>query len=551
MPRKGDHSSMNVQSAVIEILKREKTEFIVGYPVNALFEVGAEQGIRPIITRQERVAVNMAEAFSRISAGRRVGVVAVQMGPGIENAFCGVAQAYSDSAPLVILPTGWMRTMIGVTPNFDASVNFRHVTKSVEQVRMGSLVPAMMRRAFTQARNGRPGPAMVEIPIDMFWDDVPEPLDYQPSTIVRSGPDPEGVAAAARVLLEAKRPVIYAGQGIHYAQAWAELRELAELLGAPVTTSLGGKSAFPENHPLSLGSGSGAMPPAVGRFLQESDVILGIGCSFTWTLFGVKMPPGKTIIHATLDPADLNKDLRTDYAILGDAKLVLQALIAAVKESRKAPPESYSATVAQIHQVREAWLAEWKPKLESNDMPFSPYRVIWDLLHTVDVANTIITHDSGSPREQLSVFWQTTAPLTYIGWGKDTPLGSSLGFAMGAKLAAPDKLCIAFLGDAAIGMTGMDLETAVREHIPILVVVSNNFSMACELRIMPVSTEKYRSTDISGNYADYARALGAYGERITKPQDIVGAIRRGIDQTKQGTPALLEFMTSKELAMSH
>jgi thiamine pyrophosphate-dependent acetolactate synthase large subunit-like protein len=542
---------VNVQSAVIEILKREGTEFIVGYPVNALFEAGAEEGIRPIITRQERVAVNIAEAYSRLSVGRRVGVVAVQMGPGIENAFCGVAQAYSDCAPLVVLPTGWMRPMIGVAPNFDASLNFRHVTKSVEQVRAGNLVPAIMRRAFTQARNGRPGPAMVEIPVDMFWDEVPEPLDYSPSKIVRNGPDPGDVAAAATVLLGAKRPVIYAGQGIHYAQAWPELREVAELLGAPVLTSLPGKSAFPENHPLSLGSGGAAKPATVNHFLQKSDVIFGIGCSFTWTLFGVTMPVGKIIIHATLDPADLNKDLRSDLTLLGDAKLTLEALIAKIKETRCGPPANYSATLAEIRQVREAWLAEWKPKLESNDIPFSPYRVIWDMLHTVDVPNTIITHDSGSPREQLSAFWQTTAPLTYIGWGKDTPLGSSLGFAMGAKLAQPDKLCIAFLGDAAIGMTGMDLETAVREHIPILVVVSNNLSMACELRMMPVSTEKYRSTDISGNYAEYAKALGAYGERIIDPQDIVPAIRRGIDQTREGVPALLEFMTCKELDISH
>jgi len=542
---------MNVQSAVIEILKREGTEFLVGYPVNALFEAAAEEGIRPIITRQERVAVNIAEAFSRVSAGRRVGVVAVQMGPGIENAFCGVAQAYSDSAPVVILPTAWMRHMIGIAPNFDASLNFRHVIKSAEQVNVGNLVPGIMRRAFTQARNGRPGPAMVEIPVDIFWDEVPEPLDYRPSKIVRNGPDPGDVAAAASVLLGAKRPVIYAGQGIHYAQAWNELRELAELLGAPVATSLPGKSAFPENHPLALGSASAAKPAAVGHFLQGSDVIFGIGCSFTWTLFGVTMPAGKTIIHGTLDAADLNKDLRADHALLGDAKLTLKALIAKIGESRSGPPANYPATLAEIRQVREAWLAEWRPKLESNDIPLSPYRVIWDLLHTVDVPNTIITHDSGSPREQLSVFWQTTAPLTYIGWGKDTPLGSSLGFAMGAKLAQPDKLCIAFLGDAAIGMTGMDLETAVREHIPILVVVSNNFSMACELRIMPVSTEKYRSTDISGNYADYSKALGAYGERVINPQDIVPAIRRGIEQTQRGVPALLEFMTCKELAMSH
>jgi acetolactate synthase-1/2/3 large subunit len=441
--------------------------------------------------------------------------------------------------------------MIGVSPNFDASLNYRHVTKSVQQVNLATLVPAALRRAFTQARNGRPGPVMVEIPVDLMYDEIPEPLDYRPTLALRTGPDPDAVSAVARVLLQAQRPVIYSGQGIHYAQAWPELRELAELLAAPVTTSLPGKSAFPENHPLALGSAGAAKPEAVSHFLQEADLICGIGCSFTSTVFGVTMPAGKVMIHATLDAADLNKDVRADYAILGDAKLVLQALISRIRESRPVASTTYSATTAQIRDIRDGWLARWKPKLESNKVPLSPYRVIWDLLHTVDVAQTIITHDSGSPREQLSAFWQTVAPLTYIGWGKSTPLGSSLGFAMGAKLAQPDKLCIAYLGDAAIGMTGMDLETAVRERIPILVVISNNFSMACELRVMQVATEKYRSTDISGNYADLARALGAYGERVTAPQEIVPAIRRGIQQTQQGIPALLEFITCKELAISY
>ena len=141
--------------------------------------------------------------------------------------------------------------------------------------------------------------------------------------------------------------------------------------------------------------------------------------------------------------------------------------------------------------------------------PISPYRVVWDLLHTVDVKNTIITHDAGSPRDQISPFWVSETPLSYLGWGKTTQLGYGLGIAMGAKLACPDKLCINFWGDAAIGFTGMDFETAVRERLPILSILSNNFSMAIELKVMPVSTEKYRSTDISGNYADFAKALAA------------------------------------------
>jgi acetolactate synthase-1/2/3 large subunit len=171
-------------------------------------------------------------------------------------------------------------------------------------------------------------------------------------------------------------------------------------------------------------------------------------------------------------------------------------------------------------------------------------------MHTVDVANTIITHDAGSPRDQLSPFWECVAPLTYIGWGKTTQLGYGLGLAMGAKLAEPHKLCMNVWGDAAIGFTGMDFETAVRERIPILSVLLNNLSMAIELPIMKVATEKYRSTDISGNYADMAKAFGGYGERVTQPGEIVPAIRRAMKMTQEGTPALLEFMTAKEIQYS-
>jgi thiamine pyrophosphate-dependent acetolactate synthase large subunit-like protein len=168
----------------------------------------------------------------------------------------------------------------------------------------------------------------------------------------------------------------------------------------------------------------------------------------------------------------------------------------------------------------------------------------------VEKDNTIITHDAGSPRDQLSPFWKSTTPLSYIGWGKTTQLGYGLGLAMGAKLYKPDALCINVWGDAAIGFTGMDFETAVRERIPILSILLNNFSMAIELHIMQQSTEKYRSTDISGDYAAMARAFGGYGERVTTPEEIIPAIKRGIEQTRNGVPVLLEFITSKEVSIS-
>lgn len=542
---------MKVADAVAKVLKAEGVEYLFAYPVNPLIEAAAKLDIRPIIVRQERIGLHMADAVSRMSSGEKIGVFCMQSGPGSENAFGGVAQAYGDSSPIVVLPGGYSRHLAQIQPNFSSALNYRHVTKSCEQVTTPEAVPEAMRRAFTQVRNGRPRPVLVEFPSDIFAEEIPDSFEPTPAPTVRYGPDRASIEAAAEALLAAERPVIYAGQGVHYARAWDALKELAELLGAAVTTSLGGKSAFPEDHRLALGSGGRAIPKTVHHFLQKADLIFGIGCSFTRTAFGVKIPAGKRLIHATIDPADINKDVPVDLALVGDAGLILDALTAAVRDRSGGASEERAAAVAEeISAVKAEWLEQWMPKLASDEAPISPYRVIWDLLHTVDVKNTIVTHDAGSPRDQMSPFWQSIAPLSYIGWGKTTQLGYGLGLAMGAKLARPDALCVNVWGDAAIGFTGMDFETAVRERIPILSILLNNFSMAIEIPIMPVSTKKFRSTDISGHYADMAKAFGGYGERVERPDEIVPAIERGIQKTREGTPALLEFITAKETEIS-
>lgn len=542
---------MKVVDAVAKVLKAEGVKYLFAYPVNPIIEAAAKLDIRPIIVRQERIGLHMADAVSRMTSGQQIGVFCMQSGPGSENAFGGVAQAYGDSAPIVVLPMGYSRGLTQVQPNFNSALNYRHVTKSCEQVTVPEAVPEALRRAFTQARNGRPRPALVEFPSDLFGEEIPDSFDPTPVPTTRYGPDSASIAAAADALLAAECPVIYAGQGVHYAQAWNSLKELAELLAAPVTTSLGGKSAFPEDHPLALGSGGRSIPKSVHDYLQKSDLLFGIGCSFTRTGFGVKIPSGKRVIHATLDPADINKDVPVEIALVGDAGLILEGLVKAVRERSGGVSETRTAAVTEdIKAIKTAWLEQWMPKLTSDAVPMTPYRVIWDMMHTVDVANTIITHDAGSPRDQLSPFWQAVSPLSYIGWGKTTQLGYGLGLAMGAKLAKPDKLCINVWGDAAIGFTGMDFETAVRERIPILSVLFNNFSMAIEIPIMPVSTEKYGCTDISGNYADMAKAFGGYGERVETPDQIVPALQRGIQKTQEGVPALLEFITAKEIQIS-
>src|SRR6059036_2664984 len=434
---------MKAAAAVAEVLKREGVKFLIGYPVNPIIEAAAEADIRTIIVRQERTGLHMADAVSRISSGGRIGVFAMQHGPGSENAFGGVAQAYGDSVPIVVLPGGYPRRITNIQPNFTSFLNFQHVTKWCEQVIVPDAVVDAMRRAFTQVKNGRPRPVLIEFPVDLLREEVPEPIQYTPTQRLRSGPDPRDVSRVAEALVAAERPVIYAGQGVHYARAWQALRDLAELLEAPVTTSLQGKSAFPETHPLSLGSGGRSISQQLHHFLTNADLIFGIGCSFASTNYGVPMPKGKKLVHATLDPLDINKDVRAEMALVGDAALTLDALLGEVRDRLKGRPRGRTTGVsAEISRLKTEWLAQWMPRLTAKSTPLSPYRVIYDLLHTVDVPNTIITHDAGSPRDQISPFWEPIAPLTYIGWGKTTQLGYGLGLAMGAKLAAPEKLCV-------------------------------------------------------------------------------------------------------------
>ncbi len=542
---------MKVVDAIAHAMKAEGVDVLFAYPVNPLIEAAAAVDIRTVIVRQERIGLHMADAYSRMSSGDKIGVFCMQHGPGAENAFGGVAQAYSESVPILVIPAGYPRRLAHYYPNFNSTLNMQHITKWAEPVTMGKAVPEIMRRAFFQLRNGRPGPVLLEVPMDVFGEEVPDTWDYVPAYSAKTAPAPDDVARAAEVLAGAEHPVIYAGQGVHYAKAWEELKTLAETWNIPVTTSIEGKSAFPEDHPLSLGSGGRANPRAVKRYLEDADVILGIGCSFALTGFGVQMPRGKTIIHATLDPMDLNKDVPAQYGLVGDARLTLSALSGAMDSLDRARADARADEPARIAALREEWLGEWMPKLTNNEAPINPYRVLWELNNMVDKAATVITHDAGSPRDQTTPFWEATEPLSYIGWGKTTQLGYGLGLAMGAKLAHPDKLCINVWGDAAIGFTGMDFETAARERIPILSILFNNFSMAIEIPIMPISQEKYGAIEISGHYADMAKAFGGYGERVTDPNDIVAALERGIEATKNGQPALLEFITDQEITISN
>jgi len=541
------------KAKVADILKQEGVEFVFCFPNNVLIDAVAEAGIRPIISRVERTAINMADGYTRIKNGNKNGVCIFQAGPGIENAFSGVAQAYSDSTPILILPGHQGNGRVGMTSDFNASSNYQHITKWSDFVNSQERITEMMRRAYTNLRIGRPQPVLLEMPNDVMnspYDEVNP--SYNPVIPRKSSGDPKDIEKVARLLVEAERPVIYAGQGVLYAEASEELVALSESLGIPVLTTTLGKSAFPENHPLSLGTGGNTCTKMVGEFLKDADVVFGIGTSFQKTLASAPVASGKTIIQSTIDDKDINGEYEVSEIIIGDSKLVLQQLLEVIQELNITDDtEQKYQTIEKIQRLRNEFLAEWEPRLTSNSTPISPYRVVWELENNLDKANSIVTHDSGNPRDQIVPFYTATVPRGYLGWGNSTPLGAGFGLAMGAKLAEPSKTVVNLMGDTAVGMMGTDFETAVREHIGTITVIINNGAMGGYEKHMPIAIEKYNSKYTTGNYAEMATSLGAHAERITDPAEIADSIKRAVTISQDNQPVVLEFLTREEPILSN
>jgi thiamine pyrophosphate-dependent acetolactate synthase large subunit-like protein len=541
---------MKGKELVAEVLKKEGVKQIFGFPLSEIFESAAAVGIRPIIARTERVAINMADGFSRMRAGRDFGVITVQFGPGTENSFGAIAQAYGDNTPILFLPTGNPLGVSSISPNFQASRNFRHITKWCETADSIDRLPQMLQYAFTQLRTGAPGPVLLELPVDVLEAESSWKLDaYQSPRRAAPPADPAYIIDAANALLHAKTPVIMAGQGVLYAQASDELRELAEWTQVPVTTTPNGKSAFPENHPLALGAAGRTRLGTVDHFLNKADLVFGVGTSFTRSFYITPIPGRAKLIQITINPADVSKDYAVSLGLVGDAKAICRQILEHLK-SLGGRRNNHGKTIEQVQAVRSAFMEKWTPVLTSSEEPISPYRVVWEILQAVDREKTVITHDAGNPRDQMVPFYETIVAHGYLGWGKSTQLGTGLGLAMGAKLAKPEWLVINVMGEAAFGMVGMDFETATRCGAPVLTIVLKNGVMGGYSKYLPTATERYQITQLSGEYADVAKALGGYSEKITHAADLRSALKRCIGKTQSGQPALLEIGTSEEKRMA-
>lgn len=544
---------MNGIETIAAILKQEGVEWLACFPSNPLINAAADLGIRPIAFRHERGAIMAADGFSRISDRQRFGVVAVQSQAGAENLMGGLAQAYADNVPVLVFVGGVALSQMSVRPNFSAVQKYQGWAKQIEAIYRPEDITAVMRRAFHGLRNGTPGPVVVELTADVLAAEVPaDAAAYQSPTAALQVPEAGNVDAAATALLAARKPLLWAGAGVLAARASSELRQLAEMIAAPVFTTMPGKSAIDERHPLALGAGCGTTTGPAHAWLAASDVLLALGSSLTRTPYGQKIPAGKTLIHNTLNADDINKDEAVDIALVGDTRLTLQALIAAVgarlEGDRGASREALEADVAAL---RADWLADWHPALHGEQTPLSYYRVIQALDSCLDLENSIVTHDAGAPRDCMVPFYTASVPHSYIGWGKTTHLGFGIPLMIGAKIAAPEKFCLNLMGDGAFGMSGSDIETAVRCGAAITTVLLNNSAMATysgptQGTIGQAARERFGVSTMQGDYAKIAEGMGAVGLRVSHAEELAPALAEAQRLNKAGKTVLIDVLANVE-----
>src|SRR6266850_1726035 len=527
------------------ILKSEGIPWVSCYPTNHVNNALGEEGVPILMMGEERFAVAVADGFSRVTSGKQIGVCTVMAGlnaAGIQMAYGAIAQAWEDSSPLLVMAEG---VGAGATrhTHYDIGQAFKSVTKWVGEIGRADQVPDYVRRAFTHLRSGRPGPVLLLIPRDLGeYDEAEHP--YSPVKGWRSGPDPDDVKTAIKTLLAAKSPLLHVGEGVLYADAAAELLQFAEAAQVPVMTTLKAKGAFPEHHPLSVGV-RGAMTE---HYLRGCDVLFSIGSSLFPNRFSHAVPEAekKTIVQCTVDTLDLNRSYETRHAVVGDARLTLQALIEEL--SKRGGVAKKPALLEEIRGQKQAFMAKFKPWLESNETPINPYRVLGDLMKVLDPKHSFVTADSGNTRDQASTVYETHIPRGFLGWGNVSTLGFSLAGAVAAKLAFPNRASVLVTGDAGVCYMMGNFEAVARYKIGVTVLHINNGGYSgYGPGFWGAGHDPYTwkvSDHGTACMANMAKAVGFHAEDISQPSEIIPALKRALDENARGRPAFLEFQAS-------
>ena len=540
--------TISVATGIGRILKQEGVEWVSTFPVCKVNNALGREGIPMVMMRDDRYAVALADAFSRINAGSPIGVATFQGGvnaAGLQVAYAGMAQAYEDGSPVLCITDG---VPIGETENsqFDVTSSLKSVSKWYGYLDRPERLHEFMRRAFTMLRTGRPGPVVLAIPdADALYDEAADP--YLPVTGWKSLPNPADVAHAVQLLLGAQHPLIYAGEGVIYAGASAELKELAELANAPVISTLKAKGAFPEDHPLFVG----VRGDQVDHYLNKCDLLLAVGSSLSPGRFSHGIPNAvkKTIIHCTVDELHVNKAYPTAAALIGDARFTLQALNKELSDKTSGNGRPPGNVAAEVKAARDDAMAQYRQAMASTDRPINPYRVYAGLMEALDPLNSFVTHESGNTRDQLSTVYDTLVPRGFLGWGNVSSLGFSLAATIAAKISFPQKHCVAVTGEAGLGYMMGNLEVALRQNLSITVAhVSNGGFAGYGPGFWGDGHDPFTHHVLGYDEVDMSRVIGELGyhtERVTEPSEVVPALKRAFAANDSGQPAYIEFICSQ------
>jgi len=533
---------------LVEYLERLGVEVVFGlcgHTVIAFLDALGKSRIRFVTARHEQVAAHAADGYAR--AARKPGVLLTHLGPGLTNAATGVANAALDSIPMVVIAGDVPSHYYGRHPHQEVNLHqdadqfqiFRPFCKRVYRVDRAEDLPRTIERAFHLAQAGRPGPVLVDVPMDVFSADLPVGAFHQmPAPMARPA---LGAAAAAQIvdaLAQAERPVIYAGGGVIAAGATSELAALAEALEVPVAHSLMAKGCMREDHPLLLGMTGFWGTPIGNEKCRTADVILAVGTrlaeanSSSWDpRYTFAIPPTR-LIHIDVDPAEIGRNFPTELGVVADARLALETLSTAARG--RPGRRKRDRLRLEIAEARRAFAANWRDQWESDQYPLRPERILSELRKAVPEDGFIVT-DVGWNKNGVGQQFPITVPGTFI-----TPSGlATMGFGpsavLGVKLAQPHRAAVALIGDGGFGANPSVVATAMEAGLAVVWVVMDNagFGTIAGLEAMHYGTDFGCMFECDGkpyrvDFAAMARAMGARGQMITAARELGGALREAL-----------------------
>jgi acetolactate synthase-1/2/3 large subunit len=529
---------------IIKAFEHEGVDVVFGYPggqILPFYDKLYDSSIRHILVRHEQGAAHAAEGYARATG--KPGVCIATSGPGATNLVTGIANAYMDSIPIIALTGQVPTSKIGSDAFQEADITgiTLPIVKHSYLVRDVNTLAGIVRSAFHIATTGRPGPVLIDLPNNIST--ATAEFEYPPPVALRGYRlpveiDPNLIYQAAKAIGEAKKPVIYSGGGVISSGASGELRELAERAQIPVTTTLLGKGAFPETHPLSLGMLGMHGTRYANYAVSYSDLIIAIGARFDDRITGRldTFAPHAKVIHIDIDPAEIGKNVRVHYPLNGDVKAVLKELLLRLEE-----PEDQE----WLKQVK-AWKAENPLTYTMIDGVIKPQYVVEQICDLTG-GNGIVTTEVGQNQMWAAQYYRTLAPRTFISSGGLGTMGFGLPAAIGAQVGCPDKLVFDIAGDGSIQMNSQELATAVAYNLPIKVAILNNGYLGMVRQWQELMwNRRYSQTDLNVGTPDFvklAEAYGALGLRATRPEEVRPVLEQAIATPK---PVVIDFLVARE-----